>query len=339
MAASGPGEVVRQVRELVGKGWPAGLVVLSGDSAFHVDAAQRAILDAVVSKEAGEYALTVYADEKVPAGTVVAACRSVGMFSERRVVLVRDLAILDGDLDALLDYAANPAPDSHLIVRVQKLDKRRKVHKALAKQKLFFSFESPADPLAATREIAALADEQGLKLDRDSTVLLAQVCDGDLYRASAELAKLGAWLGGKRKKVTADDVREVAAGEGAMSGWELSDAILARDRPRALSAARKLVESGDEPIRIVGGIAWRARVMLSAKSMLAAGRPRRQVLQAARAWSFEREFFNGLDRYELSELLAFPAHLLEADRALKGRQLSAGNVLESLVDRMVGTAP
>lgn len=332
-----PGDVLRKVQGLAAEGWPAGLVVLGGNSAFHIDAAQRAILDAVVPAAAGEYALTVYGDEKVAVGTVVAASRSRGMFSAQRVVLVRDLAFLDGEPEPLFEYAANPAPDSHLIIRAPVLDRRRKLHKALAQQRMFFLFELPSDPLTAVPEIGPLALEQGLKLDREATALLAQVCDGELYRVSAELAKLAAWLGGAKRTVVADDIRETVAGEGAMSGWEMSEAILARDRRGALSAARKLVEAGEAPIKIVGGIAWRARVMLSSKAMLDAGRSPRQVVQANRAWHFEKQLLRGLERYDMDELLAFPAHLLAADRALKSRQIAPSAVLESLVDKMVGT--
>ena len=80
-AQRAPGELLREVQRKAAAGWPPGLVVLSGDSAFHIDAAQRAILEALVPAAAGEYGLTVYGDEGVAIGTVVAACRSMGMFS------------------------------------------------------------------------------------------------------------------------------------------------------------------------------------------------------------------------------------------------------------------
>jgi hypothetical protein len=40
----------------------------------------------------------------------------------------------------------------------------------------------------------------------------------------------------------------------------------------------------------------------------------------------------------MAELLAFPAGLLEADRALKSRAIDPRAVLESLVDRLTGGA-
>jgi len=309
-AGRSPGELLREVQRRAAEDWPVGLVILCGDSTYHLDAAQNAILKALVPADAGAYALTVFGDEKVTVGTVVAACRSVGMFAERRVVLVRDLDMIDGEPEGLLDYAAKPAPGSHLILRAPKLDRRRKLGKALAKQKMFLHFLIPDDPRAAAREIAELAQELGLKLDREATHLLAAVCAGDIQRVASELAKLATWLGPKKRAVRVEDLRETMSGEGAMSGWELANAINDRDRARALRAARQLVEAGDEPLKIIGGIAWNARKMLAAKNT---------------------------QRYNMNELLAFPSHLLEADRALKSRQISGGAVLESLVDRIVGT--
>ena len=305
-----PGKLLREVQQQAAEGWPAGLVVLGGDSSYHVDAAQRAILAAIVPPGAGDFGLTVYGDEKVAVGTVVAACRSVGMFAEKRVVLVRDLEMLDGDPDALLEYAANPVPESHLIIRAPKLDRRRKLPKALAKQKMFLHFQIPEHPLATAAEIDELARDHGVKLAPEARNMLAHVCNGDVQRAASELAKLAAWLGADEREVRLDDLRETLTGEGAMSGWELANAINDRDRSAALKAARQLVEAGEEPIRIIGGIAWHARKMLA---------------------------YGKAQHYRQHELLAFPAHLLEADRALKSRQIPGGTVLESLVDRLVGT--
>jgi DNA polymerase III delta subunit len=104
-----------------------------------------------------------------------------------------------------------------------------------------------------------------------------------------------------------------------------------------LRAARRLVEAGDAPIRIIGGLAFRARSMLQAKAMLESGASFRQVVQSARAWPYQDKLQKGLARYSLAELLRFPSLLLEADRTLKSRSISPGVVIEALVDRMTDT--
>jgi DNA polymerase-3 subunit delta len=188
-------------------------------------------------------------------------------------------------------------------------------------------------------DVKTLATTIGLKLDRAATEFLALTSGGDLYRTAAELEKIRAWLGADgARKVDLRIVREVAVGGGLLSGWEMADGVTARDRGRALAAARRVLDAGEEPLKILGGLAWRARVMLEAKALLERGGRPNDVLKQVRAWSFEEALLQGLSRYSMAELLAFPAGLLEADRALKSRAIDPRAVLESLVDRLTGGA-
>ena len=132
-----------------------------------------------------------------------------------------------------------------------------------------------------------------------------------------------------------DVVREVVCHGGVLSGWEVANAILERDEKVALAAVRKLIDSGEEPIRTIGGLAWRARTMIQAKALLEKGRPKREAVAAAQAWRREDELFRALARYTLEELMTFPAKLLEADRSLKSRTLDPTSVLETLVRDLI----
>jgi len=331
--------VLADLRERVDAGWPAGLTVLTGDDLYHLDQAQRLLLGGLVPEGASEFALTVFGPEKVDVSTVVSAGRSVGMFDDRRVVLVRDGAALEGEPDALQTYAAEPPARSYLIVRAPALDRRRKLHKALANSGQLIELVSPPpdDRHRMAAEVASIAKDKGLELDREAVAFLAEVCGGDLYRVSSELDKVGAWQAGAAGgKADLALVREIAAGGGLLSGWEVANGITLRDAPRALAAARSLVASGDEPLRIVGGLAYRARILLQAKSMLEAGSSFREMTQATRSWGYADDLKRGLQSYTLAELLRFPALLLEADRTLKSRGIQPGAVLENLVRSMTG---
>jgi DNA polymerase-3 subunit delta len=325
-------------RRLDEKAWPAGLTVLSGDDPFHLDLAQKALLDALVPEESSDFALTLFGEESVDISKVVAAARSRGMFATQRVVLVRELGALEGDPKPLADYAADPPAESYLLVRAPSLDQRRKLHKLLAKEgtQVAMSLEgcSPRDLLAL---VSALAAERDLKPDRDTVALLLDVCGTDLYRIAAELDKLAAWIGPQgSREVDAANAREMISGSGSMSGWEVADAVLRRDAGAAVAAARRLVERGESPIGILGGLAWRTRTLLQAKALKQSGAPRREIVAAARAWSFQDELFRGLERYSLEELRAFPGLLLQADRTFKSRAIDPGAVLEGLLLRLMG---
>ena len=94
--------------------------------------------------------------------------------------------------------------------------------------------------------------------------------------------------------------------------------------------------SGSEALPLRGGLASRARAMLQAKAMQRRKVPPRQIIDATRAWYFRDRLFDGLERYALEELQAFPFQLLEADRALKSGADDPGAVIERLVRRLSG---
>jgi DNA polymerase-3 subunit delta len=332
-----------QMRNKLASGWPRGLTLLMGDDRYHLDLAQKEILEKLVPPSSSDFALTLFGENKIDIAEVVTAARSLGMFSPRRVVLVKDASALDGAPEILEDYASSPPPDSYLLVRAHKLDKRRNLHKALSKRATILTFDAPKNERqqrALVPELKKLAAERGLKLQRGCAELLLQAHGGDLYRMIAELDKLRDWMGGSGADVTSDMVREIGSGGGLIAGWEVANAVAARDQSAALAESRRLIDSGEETLRILGGLAWRARIMLQAKAMLAAGINAEEVYSVLPTWGWKRELIKGMRDYTLDELLAFPALLLAADRSLKSRSLAERAVLEDLVCRLTaGGAP
>jgi len=322
------------------RGWPPGLTVWTGDDVYHLDRAQRAILGAPARDLDPAFARTVFGEEKVDVATVVAAARSVGMFAPRRVVFVRDVSALTADDDtiqALTDYAAAPPRSSHLLVRAPALDLRRKLHKALAQSGRCLTFALPegeARLVVARETLVELARERELRLAPEAVQLLVELTAGDLERIEHELDKIAAWVETAGSLVTAAVVLDVAAGSGLVSGWAAAEALTRRERAAALVALRRNVDAGEVPLRIVGGLAWRARVLLQAKALAETRRKMSEIVNITRAWRFEDDLALGLERYDLDELLGFPAKLLAADRALKSTALEAHAVLESLADRL-----
>ena len=136
--------LVEQVRQELRSGWTSGLTVLTGDDLFHLDAAQQALLDSLSQQADDAFGLTVFGEERVSVVTVVSAARSRGMFTERRVVFVRSFESLDGEPDALVEYASSPPQDSYLLIRAPALDLRRKLPKAMVAAGRVLDFTSPS---------------------------------------------------------------------------------------------------------------------------------------------------------------------------------------------------
>jgi DNA polymerase-3 subunit delta len=344
MAGKGPagplgGAVLRSTLAALAQGWPPGLTVLTGEDLFHLDEAQRALLARLVPEGTGGAALTVFGDRKVEIGTVLAAACSVGMFSPRRVVLVRDVEALDGKPGPLAGYASSPPGESYLIVRAPKLDARRGLHRELLEAGRTVSFRPPSqdDAEAVGKEASELAKERGLSLDRDAIAFLVEVSTGDFYRLSSELDKIRDWRGKEaRGAVTFREARDVAAGGGALSGWELADAMLARETGKALEATRRLAEAGEQQIRTLGGLAWRARAMLQVKAAIESGSAPEEAARSVWAGVPAARLLAGLRLWPLGDLLDLPGRFLRTDRTLKSRGIDKWAVMESLADDLTG---
>jgi len=343
-STAGPwgGAALKGVLDGIQKGWPPGLTVLTGDDIYHLDQAQSKILDHLVPDRRDAFGLSIVGDEPISTGALVGSARSTGMFASRRVVFLRDIACLEGDPEPLSTYATSPGRESFLIIRAPKLDRKRKLHKALAEAGVCLVFRAPAGGAefrALAAEMTAMAKARGVRLEEAAAGLLLDVFGPDLNRIASELDKLAIWLGppGPAAPVDAATLRELIAGSEILTGWELADAVTERDPAEAMAAARRLLDSGKEPIVILGGLASRARSLLRAKALTEAGVPSKTVIDGARAWYFKDALAKGLKRYTLAELLDMPARFLEADRCLKSRSLDKGAVVETLVSDL--TAP
>jgi DNA polymerase-3 subunit delta len=337
-----PAKLLGWLRKQLAKGWPPGLTVLAGDDHYHMDAAQRELLAHLVPEDSSGFGLTVFGDAKVDVAQVISAARSAGMFASRRVVLVKDAGVLEGEPEAVIGYGSAPPPESFLVVRAPSLDKRRKLHKALDKSGLTLKFELPdlsRNIEQLLSKVMAMAGEKQLKLERSAAAMLLQAHGGELNRIERELEKLREWTGKGGEPVSAATIRKVGSATAVMSGWEVANAVTERDRNRALEEARRLSDQGEEAIKIIGGLAYRARVMIQAKALLEAGNDKAQVYRSLRTYYWQQELDTAMANYTLQELLAFPSILLRADRTLKSRAIDPGAVLESLVDDLTHRRP
>jgi DNA polymerase-3 subunit delta len=263
------------------------------------------------------------------------------MFSPRRVILVRELSSLEGGPEALSDYARQPPEGSFLVVRAPDLDKRRKLHKLIfsSAHTLEFGEVSRSDIARFADDVRDKAAERNLTLSREVGAFLMETSQGNLYRVIGELDKIRDWFGGQGKvRVGLEDARQVLSGTELLQGWEVADAILDRNEAAAVLAARQLVESGGNPIQLLGGIAHRIRTMLQARALMEQGRPRAEIVTATRAFYIKDRLFRGIELYSFGEILKFPALLAKADKALKSSAVDPGLILERLVRGVISRA-
>jgi DNA polymerase-3 subunit delta len=161
------------------------------------------------------------------------------------------------------------------------------------------------------REAARL----NVRLDEDAVALLKELSGGVLYAVRRELEKLAAYVPGGRSATSAD-VHVLRGMEPGASVFDLTLAIAAGDRLRALSILARNLEAGEAPLRLLGSLAWQYRRIWKVKDSLSDGGRGGDAARTLRMDPDKVRPF--LDRFPDAHLHAALRLFLEADGQLKG---------------------
>lgn len=220
----------------------------------------------------------LYGDE-TDASEILARAGETPAFAPHRLVLVKGADKLPAaQTERLLDYVKEPCETTALVfVAGKKLDERRKFTQALYQQAVFIDCAPPPDGQLAAW-ITAEAGRVGVSLNSEAVLLLKETAaslkeqaGGSLYLVRRELEKLAAYVPAGRVAGPAD-VQALKGMEPGASVFDLTGAIGARDRARALRILARNLEAGEDPLRILGALAWQYRRIWKSKEQRQWGR-------------------------------------------------------------------
>lgn len=195
----------------------------------------------------------------------------------RRIVMVDDAdKFVTNYRDKLEIYAGKAHKSSVLILVLDQLASNTKLAKLLVVSGLQVECRMPLsgkDPDVG--RIAAWLVERApaahaAKIDRDAARLLVDLVGIEFGLLDQELEKL-AIQAGQGGKITTDMVREFAGGWRLKSTWDLVDAALEGNLPEAMRLLDQMLQAGQEPIALMGGIAWSLRRMAAAARLFERG--------------------------------------------------------------------
>lgn len=287
---------------------------------------------------------------------IVALAQTLPMMAQRRMIYVRDLAKMPADdAEAILGYLAKPNPSSVIVAVVSKLDKRIKLYAQLSKKGFLHTLEAPRQLAPWVRAEAAA---HGVKIDGPAVNRLVDAVGSDLSRLSLAVTQLGLYAGDRA--VTSDDVDDLIADTRERSVFELTDAIGAGDRPRALAAVASLCDQRESAVGVVVMLARHVRQLALVHTLRQAGAARSEWAGKLGVPPFVVDKLVAQARsYQPAALAAATQRLASADRALKGditlstaagdpftgpqlkalgRELGERVILENVVDRIVQLA-
>ena len=292
----------------------APIYVLHSEHPILLERAIHAIRDATVPPAARGFNYDVV-EGKPSANRIVALAQTLPMMAARRMVFVRDLTLLPSDdAEALLAYIAKPNPSTVIVGLVTKIDKRLKLWAQLSKKGFLHILEAPRQVAPWVRAEAAA---KNVRIEPQAINRLIDTVGNDLSRLSLSLEQLGLYAGDR--PVTSDDVDDLVADTRERSVFELTDAIGAADRPRAMAAVSSLCDQRESAVGVVVMLARHIRQLSILHHLRATNVPRPQWGQAIGVPPFIVDKLVAQSRsFSAAALAVATQRLATVDRALKG---------------------
>jgi len=266
----------------------------------------------------------------------IGACKTLSFFGGEKLVIVRGLDEVeweDGKVTPLLDYVSDPVPEACLVLTARKADRKRKVYKALAKLKGAGECTAPREP-ALIAWLKNRAKESKRTLTAGAARLMVERVGLKPGLLAGELEKVITFAG-KTQSIDEQAVLAVVGETRLENVFDLTDALKAKNPVRALSILRNHLEHGEQPVKLLGMIAWQFRLIWEVKHHQTTGTPPSRIAQKMGIAPFQAEqALRYTGKFSEGQLREGFRSLFQADRELKGSGKAPKGILETLVLRL-----
>jgi len=332
--------------------------VFVGDEAFFRKRFRDAILEHLVPADMRDFSLFEFDLAETDLAEILDRARTPSLMAPFQVFFVRGVKNLFGrgsneeKLAAIEDYCKNPNPDALLIFvadhisipadvrRMEMQDKERyqRIRETMGQYCGIVEL-ARVEEGEAVRWIADYCASRGVpvKIDSDGARELVDALGGDMMMISNELEKLMLYVGA-RNRITLGDVETMVLAAKQRSLYELTDAISAKDRVRALEVLDAILSSGEGEEAAIGHIYMLAKTFRQMLVILERNVRDQRMLWAALWQGFRVPPFAADDiikqarRYKSRRELTRAIRLVaKADLALRSNPVSKRLVLEKLV--------
>jgi len=330
--------------------------VFVGDEAFFRKRCRDAVLQQLVPADVRD--LSVYDMDlgDVELQQILDRARTASLMAPFQVFFIRGIKNLytrgkhDDEFSAIRDYFKNPNPDAlvvfvadHISIpadprRMDLTDKDRyeRIRETLGEYCRVLEF-ARVDEGDAVKWATETANAGAVKLDSDAARELVDSLGGDMMMVASELEKLLLFVGDK-KRITLGDIETMVLAAKQRSFYELTDAISARDRARALVVLDGIFSTGDGEEAAIGHLymlsrTFRQMLVIFERNVRDSRALWQALWQGFRVPPFAAEdIIRQARRYKSRrELTGAIQRIARADLALRSNPVSKRFVLENLV--------
>lgn len=330
--------------------------VLVGDESFFRKRCREAILEHLVSPEMRDFSIFEFDLADTDLAEVLDRARTPSLMAPFQVFFVRGVKVLYGrgsnkeKLEAIEEYCQNPNPDALLIFVADHIsipaDARRM---EMTDRERYERIRETLGPFCGIVELARVEESDAVrwigeycttrdvKIDTDAARELVDSLGGDMMMVSNELEKLILYVG-EKKKITLGDVETMVLAAKQRTLYELTDAISAKNRVKALEMLDAILNTGDGEEAAIGHLymlakTFRQMLIISERNVRDTRMLWAALWQGFRVPPFAAEdIIRQARRYQSKRELTRAIRLVaKADLALRSNPVSKRMVLEKLV--------
>ncbi|MDG1398786.1 MAG: DNA polymerase III subunit delta [Polaribacter sp.] len=164
---------------------------LMGDEPYYIDKISDYIEQTVLDEAEKGFNQQIMYGRDATIEDIISAAKRYPMMAERQVLIVKEAQDLSRNIEKLITYAKNPQPTTVLVInyKYKKLDKRKKLHKAIAKTGLIYESKKLYENQVSDWIRRVLSGKK-YQIEPKAAQMLVEFLGTDLSKISNELDKL-----------------------------------------------------------------------------------------------------------------------------------------------------
>ena len=209
---------------------------------------------------------------------------TINMFSTKKLIICDNSTFLSSssdkndNVDELIKYIENAFKDTYIlfILREEKIDSRKKICKILSKEAKVYVCEK-IESYKLNNYVMDYIRNNGYTISSKNVDFLLSKTHYELSNVINEIDKLFIYKD-KDKKITEEDIEKVITRNIETNIFELTNAIIKKDRSKIEEIYKDLLLSKEGPIKLIITIANQFRLYLQVKIMRNSGYSEKEIV-------------------------------------------------------------
>ncbi len=317
----------------ISKGQIEPFYFLYGPEIFYQTEIIQTLIKQWITDDNRDFNLETFDAQESTVNHWLGSAKTLSFLGGIKLVIVRNLhdAIpQDKEAQALIDYAENPIPEACLVVTSNKVDRKRKLFKILTGLKTAIACEAPKEN-ELINWLRKRAEESNYSLSSNAARVLINRVGARPGILAKELEKTLLYAGAN-KSISEKDVAEVVGESKTENVFALTEALKTKNPETALRLLNNQINHGEEPIKILGTIAWQFRMIWEVKHYQKKNLPSGQIAKTMGANPYVVDkALQHTSRFSTKQLRTGYLELAKADRSLKSTSQDPLAVMQTLV--------